>query len=169
MQPAPFPTDEAERIATLRQLLILDTLPEARFDNLTRVAASFFRVPVALVSLVDVERQWFKSSFGLAARETSRDVSFCAHAILREDVLVVEDALDDTRFADNPLVIDDPHIRFYAGAPLRMANGQQVGTLCVIDRAPRQVTRAEIDMLTDLARLVAQELEAMPTPADQGR
>ncbi|WP_348945111.1 GAF domain-containing protein [Chitinibacter sp. FCG-7] len=155
-------SDEALRIATLRNFLILDTPPEERFDNLTRVAASFFRVPIALISLVDVNRQWFKSACGLDASETARDISFCGHAILQNDVMIVENALLDSRFADNPLVTGEPQIRFYAGAPLQAANGCNVGTLCLIDRQPRSLAPFEVEMLQDMAKLVVAELEKLP-------
>lgn len=165
MQVPATPPDEAFRVETLRKMLILDTPPEARFDNLTRVAAAFFRVKIAVISLVDSERQWFKSACGLDVKETSRDISFCGHAILQDQVLVVKDALLDKRFFDNPLVTDEPKIRFYAGAPLKMSNGANIGTLCLIDPLPRQLQDYEVEMLSDMAVLVAQELEsAMPKP-----
>jgi PAS domain S-box-containing protein len=160
MIPAPLGPDEAARLVALRELAVLDTTPEERFDRLTRLARDLFGVPIALVSLVDEDRQWFKSRQGLAAPETSREVSFCAHAILDErEVLVVPDALRDERFADNPLVTGDPDIRFYAGAPLSTADGHQVGTLCVIDRAPREWTAEQSAALRDLADVVEAELE----------
>jgi len=120
MQAAPFPSSESSRIATLRLLNILDTEPEERFDRLTRLAKRLFSVPIATVTLVDSNRQWFKSSVGLAVCETSRDISFCGHAILGDDILLVPDARDDKRFFDNPLVLGDPNIRFYAGCPLKV-------------------------------------------------
>ncbi|WP_043649858.1 GAF domain-containing protein, partial [Chitinilyticum litopenaei] len=162
MQAPQLPPDEDTRIAELRSLLILDTPPEERFDNLTRLAAGFFRVPIALVSLVDSERQWFKSACGLNASETARDISFCGHAILGDEVMVVEDALADPRFADNPLVTDAPHIRFYAGAPLTSSKGHKLGTLCLIGDRPRHLAAEEMQMLKDLARLVVVELERDP-------
>ncbi|GAB7128159.1 hypothetical protein JCM19000A_26660 [Silvimonas sp. JCM 19000] len=163
MQPPKIPDNEAERIGALRDLLILDTQPEERFDNLTRAATGFFNVPIAVVSLVDSNRQWFKSVQGLAATETSRDVSFCGHAILDpQHVMVVEDATLDARFADNPLVAGEPDIRFYAGAPLVLHNGATVGTLCLIDRKPRQFGEPELQMLSDMAKVVVSELEAKP-------
>ena len=113
-----LPEDEDQRIATLRALKILDTDPEERFDRITRLASRFFNVPIALVSLVDVNRQWFKSSYGLGISETSRDISFCGHTILNTEILAVEDATKDERFVNNPLVSGDPDIRFYAGKPL---------------------------------------------------
>lgn len=160
MIPAPLPADEAARLGALRDLAVLDTDGEDRFDRLTRLARDLFGVPIALVSLVDADRQWFKSRQGLAAPETSRDESFCAHAILAErDVMVVPDATQDDRFADNPLVLGDPDIRFYAGAPLSTQDGHQVGTLCVIDRSPRAWTDEQSAALRDLADLVEAELE----------
>ena len=134
MQSPDFPPDEAFRLRTLTSLSILDTPAEERFDRLTRLAQRLFNVPIALVSLIDSNRQWFKSCQGLDVRETPRDVSFCAHAILGNDLLVVPDAAADARFADNPLVTGEPFIRFYAGCPLKAPNGSLLGTLCVIDR-----------------------------------
>ena len=160
MQAPNLPSNERERISTLRSLLILDTEPEQRFDNLTNMAAGFFNVPIALVSLVDANRQWFKSRCGLAASETSREISFCGHAILASTPLVIEDTLTDERFADNPLVTGAPHIRFYAGAPLIMDNGMAIGTFCIIDSVPRHLDETEITMLVDLAKLVVQELQS---------
>ncbi len=157
----PIPADEQHRLQTLRELLILDTEPEERFDVLTSYIASLLDVPIALVSLVDENRQWFKSMCGLDATETPRSISFCGHAILGSDIMVVNDALKDPRFADNPLVLGEPKIRFYAGAPLEMANGMRVGTLCVIDRVPRVLDPWEIDHLKDLARVIALELQGI--------
>jgi GAF domain-containing protein len=154
-----IPTDEAERIATLRELLVLDTPPEDRFDNITSYAASQFNVEIALVSLVDTDRQWFKSVCGIDASETSREISFCGHAILQDGIFEIQDALQDPRFADNPLVTGDPKIRFYAGAPLQMNNGQRIGTLCLIDRRPRKLDSWERQHLTSLASVVAMELQ----------
>ncbi|WP_051258687.1 MULTISPECIES: GAF domain-containing protein [Chitinibacter] len=162
MQTPALADNEALRIETLRQFLILDTPPEERFDNLTRAAASFFRVQIAVVSLVDVNRQWFKSICGLDAKETPRDISFCGHAILQDDVLVIENALLDARFADNPLVTGAPHIRFYAGAPLIAPNGSHIGTLCLIDPQPKSLSAAELDMLRDMANVVMREIVRTP-------
>jgi diguanylate cyclase (GGDEF)-like protein len=157
---APLPTDEMDRLATLNSYHILDTPPEAAFDALAQIAAEYFKVPISLVSLVDADRQWFKASKGLAATETPRVASFCAHAILRPDeVMVVENASLDPRFADNPLVCGDPSIRFYAGAPIRAENGQALGTLCIIDRKPRQIGAAERKFLVNLASNVGSMLE----------
>ena len=158
MQPAPKPADEGARLDALRALAVLDSEPEERFDRLTRLAQDLFDAPIALVSLVDSERQWFKSRIGLDATETPREVSFCAHAILDDDVFVIRDALADPRFADNPLVLGDPDIRFYAGAPLSTTEGQAIGTLCVIDTKPREWSPDESKALRDLADVVEDEL-----------
>lgn len=158
MQEPSFPAEEAERLAALQSLRVLDTAPEERFDRITRLAQRLFDVPIVLVSLVDQCRQWFKSAQGLAARETPRDISFCGHAIHADEVYVVEDTLRDPRFADNPLVTGDPDIRFYAGAPLSTAGGYRIGTLCLIDRRPRSFSAADRHALRDLAVWVEDEL-----------
>lgn len=153
-----IPADEAERLGALRAMRVLDTDPEERFDRFTRLAKRLFGVPIALVSLVDADRQWFKSRQGLEVTETPRELSFCGHAILAEDAMVVSDALDDERFADNPLVVEDPNIRFYAGSPLATPDGLRVGTLCLIDRKPREFDQEDRGLLSDLARMVEEEL-----------
>lgn len=155
------PVSEGVRINTLHLLNILDTPAEERFDRLTRLARRLFNVPIALVSLVDAERQWFKSSVGLEARETPRDISFCGHTILGEQILLVCDAELDERFCDNPLVTGEPGIRFYAGCPLTVANGSRLGTLCLIDVKPRNLDDEERELLRDLARMAEQELAAV--------
>jgi GAF domain-containing protein len=165
MLPAPIPVDDAVRLKALRDLLILDTPPEERFDRIVAFAAQEFDMPIALISLVDQNRQWFKSRVGLQACETSRDVSFCGHALLERDTLVIPDALQDLRFADNPLVTGEPHIRFYAGAPLRMPEGAVLGTLCLIDRQPRQLDKTDLAILSSLRDLVVQELCAQTVAA----
>lgn len=152
------PDDEAERLAALYRLLILDTPPEERFDRIVGFAAAEFAVPVALITLVDSERQWFKARVGTALCETGRDVSFCAHAILEGGLFVVNDAQRDVRFADNPLVTGGPRIRFYAGAPLTMASGVTLGTLCLIDHQPRTLDAMELGILATLRDLVVMEL-----------
>jgi len=165
MIPAPMPPNEAERIAALYSLLILDTPPEQRFDKIVEFAAREFDAPIALITLVDHERQWFKSAFGMGqVCETSRDISFCGHAILRGDIMVVPDALEDQRFADNPLVTGPPNIRFYAGAPLLMANGYALGTLCIIDTRPRGLDATDLAILSTLRQLVVQQLERGEMP-----
>jgi diguanylate cyclase (GGDEF)-like protein len=152
-----LPDNEAARLAVLRSLNILDTQADEHFDRITRIAAITFNVPTALVSLVDADRQWFKSCFGLDASETPRDISFCGHAILHDEAFVVEDATKDPRFADNPLVVDEPKLRFYAGRPLKY-NGVFIGTLCVIDYKPRTFSETDRIILKDLASLVVEEI-----------
>jgi len=155
------PNNEALRIQTLRELNVLDTSPEERFDRLTRLAKRLFNVPIALVSLVDADRQWFKSCVGLDVSETSRDISFCGHAILGDQILTVPDAGLDERFHDNPLVVGAPGIRFYAGCPLTVTNGSKLGTLCLIDIKPRDLDDEDRALLRDLARMAEQELAAV--------
>ena len=153
-------SEERERLAALRQLLVLDTAPEPVFDSVARMAATLCDVPVALLSLVDEDRQWFKAVFGLpGATETARDISFCTHAIEGDEVFEVNDALDDQRFADNPLVTGDPNIRFYAGAPLVTSTGAALGTVCVIDRTPRTLDPRQLELLQFLAQQVVTRLE----------
>lgn len=154
-----IPANESARLQALRDLNILDTPAEERFDRLTRIAQHILQVPIALVSLIDADRQWFKSRQGLDVQETHRDISFCGHAILGSDVYVVANAAADPRFADNPLVLEAPSIRFYAGAPLTLSSGERVGTLCAIDRQPHQITPAQLAALQDLAACVVDELE----------
>ncbi|MEI5999495.1 sensor domain-containing diguanylate cyclase [Paraburkholderia bengalensis] len=161
MLPPATPDNERERIETLRSLHILDTPPEERFDRLTRLARRLFGVPIAAVTLVDSHRQWFKSHPGLDASETPRDVSFCGHAILGDELFLVNDASLDARFADNPLVLGDPNIRFYAGYPLTVDNGSRLGTLCLIDVKPRALDDEERVLLRDLARMAEQEIAAV--------
>jgi phosphoribosyl 1,2-cyclic phosphodiesterase/DNA-binding response OmpR family regulator len=157
---APVPDDEELRLAALRRLGILDTQPEERFDRLTRLAAALFDVPMALVSLLDRDRQWLKSTCGLEVRQTSREVSFCAHAILRQEVMIVADTLLDSRFADSPVVTGEPRIRFYAGCPIALPSGELAGALCLLDTHPRQLDPAKIRHLQDLAILVERELSS---------
>ena len=155
------PHDEETRLRTLRSLNILDTPAEERFDRLTRLAKRMFGVPIALVSLVDEDRQWFKSCVGLSASETPRDISFCGHAILGNEIFIISDATKDERFADNPLVLNDPNIRFYAGCPLRYLDGSKLGTLCIIDTAPRRLGEEDLEAFKDLAELAERELAAV--------
>ncbi|ROM94733.1 GGDEF domain-containing protein [Pseudomonas brassicacearum] len=155
------PDDEAARLKNLHSLKLLDTAPEERFDRLTRLARRLFDVPIALVSLVDANRQWFKSSAGLDASETPREISFCGHAILQDQILEICDAEQDERFHDNPLVTDKPGIRFYAGHPLGMEDGSKLGTLCLLDTKPRKLNDEERELLRDLARMAEQEMVAV--------
>ena len=137
---APKPSNEAERLRALSEYIILATRPEESYNNITNMAAMICHVPIALISLVDQSHQWFKSHLGCDQQETERDISFCAHTILSPKPLVVEDALVDQRFEDNPSIREDPHIRLYAGFPLNTPNDQRIGTLCVIDRMPKSLT-----------------------------
>ena len=159
MEIAPLPQDESARLDALRRYEILDTPPEEAFDSLTRLAAQICGTPIALVSLIDPLRQWFKSKVGVTACETSRDIAFCAHAILQSSIFEVSDTLEDPRFATNPLVTADPFIRFYAGTPLITAAGHALGTLCVIDRVPRQLTADQRQALIVLGHQVVSLLE----------
>jgi two-component system NtrC family sensor kinase len=162
--PASFPQNEYDRRLALQRYEILDTLPDPAIDDLSKIAAQICGTPIALVSLVDDDRQWFKAVCGLDAQETSRDMSFCAHAILQpDDVFVVPNALEDDRFADNPLVTGDPYIRFYAGTPLVTQDGYALGSLCVIDREPRELSPDQIDALAALGRQVIDQFEAHRT------
>ncbi|NNL69917.1 MAG: sensor domain-containing diguanylate cyclase [Acidimicrobiia bacterium] len=156
---AEIPADEPKRLAALAEYDILDSLPEAAYDDITHLASELCDAPMAAVSLIDENRQWFKSTVGLQVKETPRDVAFCSHAILSDEVLVVPDAFDDVRFADNPLVMGDPKIRFYAGAPLVARGGERLGTLCVIDHAQRPLTDGQSKSLQALARQVMAQLE----------
>ena len=153
------PANEEARIAALDKYAILDTDPEQSFDDLTLLASFVCNTPIALISLVDEDRQWFKSRIGIEASETSREIAFCSSAILQPDVFVVPDALADDRFRDNPLVVSDPHIRFYAGAPLINEDGYALGTLCVVDRAPRELAPDQKEALKALSRLVLAQME----------
>ena len=159
MQSPNLPADEIERLYTLHALKVLDTPPEERFDRLVRVAHELFHVPIALVSLVDTDRQWFKSCIGLSAAQTGRDISFCGHAILSKDIFYIPNTLEDPRFADNPLVTDAPNIRFYAGVPLTINGHHRIGTLCIIDTKPRELSIEQQGLLRDLASVVEQQLQ----------
>jgi GAF domain-containing protein len=150
---------EKKRLKVLWQYEVLDTIPEALFDDLTELAAGICEAPIALISLVDEDRQWFKSKFGTTLNETTREVSFCSHAIQQPDLFIVTDATQDARFASNPLVTSDPRIRFYAGAPLTTPDGYALGTLCVIDKVPRELRPDQKQALRILARHVVSQLE----------
>jgi GAF domain-containing protein len=156
---APAKSNEARRLKVLWQYEILDTVPEEVFDDLTELAARICEAPIALISLIDENRQWFKSKVGVTLNETSRDISFCAHAIKQTDLFIIPDATQDLRFANNPLVISDPKIRFYAGAPLITPDGYALGTLCVIDKVPRELRPEQKQALRVLARHVMMQLE----------
>jgi GAF domain-containing protein len=158
MRASPQPV-EKKRLNVLWQYEVLDTVPEELFDDLTELAARICEAPIALISLVDENRQWFKSKVGVSINETSRDISFCAHAIEQEDLFIVPDATKDRRFSHNPLVTSDPKIRFYAGAPLITPDGHALGTLCVIDKVPRELRQEQQQALRVLARHVMTQLE----------
>src|SRR3569833_1391131 len=156
---APVKINEARRLKVLWQYDVLDTVPEEVFDDLTELAARICEAPIALISLIDENRQWFKAKVGVTLNETSRDISFCAHAIKQQDLFIIPDATQDARFADNPLVISDPKIRFYAGAPLITPDGYALGSLCVIDKVPRELRTEQKQALRVLARHVMMQLE----------
>ena len=158
-----IPDNEAERLAALHALGVLDTLPEERIDRFARLARHGMNVPIALVSLIDEDRQWFKSSQGLDVTETPRELSFCGHAILNGDIFIIPDAQKDPRFHDNPYVTGEPHVRFYAGMPIRLNSGHVVGTLCIMDHVPRNIDSNNIATLKDLADCVASELQNQST------
>jgi GAF domain-containing protein len=155
----PIPANEAKRLKVLWQYEVLDTVPEELFDDLTELAARICEAPIALISLVDEKRQWFKSKVGITVSETLRDISFCAYAITQSDLFIVPDATRDKRFANSPLVSSDPKIRFYAGAPLITPDGHALGTLCVIDKVPRELRLDQKQALRILARHVVSQLE----------
>jgi signal transduction histidine kinase len=159
MQKPQIPRNESDRQEALERYNILDTLPEQEYDDLTQLAASICGTPIALISLIDGDRQWFKSRVGLDASETPRDTSFCGHVVANDAMLHVTDAIQDERFADNPLVVNEPNIRFYAGVPLKTSDNFTLGTLCVIDRHPRDLTPIQIQQLEALSRLVISQLE----------
>ncbi|MDD9952705.1 MAG: GAF domain-containing protein [Candidatus Woesearchaeota archaeon] len=155
--------DEERRLSTLHALKILETPQEHRFDSITRLAAHILNVPIVAISFVDEHEQFFKSIYGLNVRRTSREVSFCAHAILEDGPFIVNNALKDERFRDNPLVLHDPKIRFYAGIPIAATNGCKLGTLCSIDRKPRRFSDEQLSMLQDLAMWAELQLHAIET------
>ena len=151
--------NDAARVGALQKYAILDSEPEHAFDDLTFLASYVCKTPIALISLIDENRQWFKSKIGISATETSRDIAFCSTAIQQPDVFVVPDALEDERFCRNPLVVSEPNIRFYAGAPLINEDGYALGTLCVIDRTPRELGSDQESALKALSRLVLMQME----------
>ncbi|HEV2695880.1 MAG TPA: GAF domain-containing protein [Verrucomicrobiae bacterium] len=156
---APLPPNEASRLEALRSYHVLDTAPEQAYDDVTRIASAICGVPIAIMAMIDTDRQWFKSKVGVENSETPRDQAFCAYTIHETSILEVEDATRDTRFSDNPLVLGNPNIRFYAGAPLITPEGQALGSLCVIDQHPRKLTDDQKASLSGLARLVMNNLE----------
>ncbi|GBL05883.1 diguanylate cyclase (GGDEF) domain-containing protein [Glaciecola sp. KUL10] len=153
-----LPRDEADRLAKLNSLSILDSAAEERFDRITRIAKRLFNVPIVLVSLIDEDRQWFKSCIGLDVLQTGRDISFCGHAIHDSRLFVVEDTALDPRFSDNPLVLNEPFIRFYAGCPLQMGDGSALGTLCLIDNRVRSFSKQDLELFKDLGKITEMEL-----------
>jgi GAF domain-containing protein len=155
----PIPLTEVKRLKVLWQYDVLDTVPEEVFDDLTELAARICEAPIAMITLVDEKRQWFKSKIGVTVNETSRDISFCAHAIMQPDLFIVPDATKDERFAKSPLVVSEPHIRFYAGAPLITPDGYALGTLCIIDKVPRELRPDQKQALRILSRHVVTQLE----------
>ncbi|KGM07168.1 hypothetical protein LP43_0776 [Methylophaga thiooxydans] len=155
------PKNEAERLHALRTLQILDTSHEERFDRVTRMAKRMFGVSISLVSLVDENRQWFKSAQGIDASETPREISFCGHAINQDGLFIIPDALEDERFYDNPLVTDAPNIRFYAGYPLKLRQGINLGTLCLIDGEPKELDKEDQQLLEDLGAMIEQEINSI--------
>jgi diguanylate cyclase (GGDEF)-like protein len=156
-----IPENEAERLHALRTLQVLDTAHEERFDRVTRMAKRMFGVSISLVSLVDEDRQWFKSKQGLEATETPRDISFCGHAINGDGLFIIPDASVDLRFSDNPLVTDSPNIRFYAGYPLKIREGLNIGTLCLIDQAPKTMDEEDQQLFKDLGAMIEQEIKSI--------
>src|SRR6266404_922773 len=156
---APLPASEKKRLKVLWQYQVLDTVPEEVFDDLTELAARICEAPIAMITLVDEDRQWFKSKVGVTVSETSRDISFCSHAIGQPDLFIIPDATKDERFARNPLVTSEPKVRFYAGAPLVTPDGHALGTLCVIDKVARELRPDQKTALRVLARHVMSQLE----------
>lgn len=158
MNELPIPENERERLKALEEYTILDTLPEEEYDAITKLASFICQVPIALISLIDLNRQWFKSKVGLDVTETPRSISFCQYAIMGEDVMEIPDVQQDTRFSKNPLVIGDPNIRFYAGAPLITPDGYALGTLCVIDTKPKKLSPEQMEAMHTLADSVVTQL-----------
>jgi signal transduction histidine kinase len=154
-----IPVDEKQRLHALKQYKVLDTLPEQDYDDLVQLASAICEVPISLISLIDTERQWFKAKIGIDGQETLRETAFCAHAIHHDDLMVVEDATKDARFVDNPYVVGDPDVRFYAGMPLINPEGYKLGTLCVIDKVPRKLNALQEQTLKVLSKQVIKLFE----------
>lgn len=159
MPAAPLPADESERLAALRAYEVLDSAPDPAYRDIVTIAGQIMGTPIALISLIDAERQWFLARDGLVVPQTHRDLAFCAYTILGPDPLVVNDAHQDQRFAQNPLVTGDPNIRFYVGAPLETPDGHRIGSLCAIDRVPRDITPGQLGAMQALSRQVVRLLE----------
>ena len=157
-----IPQDEAERLVEFRIGATMDPAPEERFDKISRMAQRVFDVPFAGISFVEGDRQWFKSRQGLPIADTARDLSFCGHAITADEVFVIEDAVLDPRFAQNPIVLEDPHIRFYAGQPVKGPGGHNIGTLCIMDNLPREFSAEDRETLRDLGEMVEKEFKIKP-------
>jgi diguanylate cyclase (GGDEF)-like protein len=168
MSAPPIPENETKRLEALQKLQAINTPAEERYDRITRLARRVFDVPIALITLIDANRQWFKSCEGLTASETPRHHSFCAYAIISDETFIITDARSDPRFSDNPLVTGEPYIRFYAGQPLHAPDGSRLGTLCVIDRKSREIMAEDIQMLKDLALVVEKELQVIHLSETQG-
>jgi len=160
MEKAPIPENESKRLASLHALYLLDTPAEERFDIFTRVATRLFNVPISTLTLVDAHREWFKSCQGLSETRGERAISFCGHALVENEMLVVEDTKKDKRFFDNPMVVKSPHIRFYAGVPIMSADGQRVGVFCIKGTKPRKFSKEDREILKQLAKLVEHQVNA---------
>jgi GAF domain-containing protein len=160
MKKAPIPEDEVKRLASLYALRLLDTPPEERFDQLTKLAIKFFHVPISTLTLVDANREWFKSCQGLPNHEGDRAISFCGHALIEDSILIVPDTTKDERFADNPMVTGEPHIRFYAGVPILGPDGKRIGVFCIKDTKPRDFSKEQEDTLIGLAAWAELEINS---------
>lgn len=158
MQTAPIPANEQDRLKSLERLCLLDTPPEERFDRITRLAIHLFKVQISTITLIDLNREWFKSAQGLANKEGDRAVSFCGHALLTEDIFIIPDATKDQRFDDNPMVTHEPHIHFYAGVPIFSADGKRIGVFCIKDQKSRNLSDEETTDLKSLASWVELEI-----------
>src|SRR3989344_2507303 len=151
MKEAPIPKNELKRVMSLYLLNLLDTKPEKRFDQITRIATKIFHVPISTLTLIDANREWFKSCQGLSKTEGDRAISFCGHALIEDEILVIQDTKKDERFADNPMVVGEPYIRFYAGVPIMSADGQRIGVFCIKDIKPREFSKVDEEILEGLA------------------